>query len=85
MNFGMKVCLSMLKRRCQFPTVLIQLRHVLSRHLAREVGQDREEHVPVSRRLSERDLEPTKEMLVALFIHYTHALLRELARWGATA
>src|SRR6266702_2791645 len=81
----MEVRLSMLERRCQFPAVLIQLRHALSRHLAREVGEDREHGIPVACGMISRDLQPTTAMLVALCIHHTHALLRELPRWRATA
>src|SRR3989442_12355139 len=81
----MEVRLSMLERRCQFPAVLIQLRHALSRHLAREVGEDREHGIPVACGMISRDLQPTKDMLVALCIHHTHALRRELPRWRATA
>jgi hypothetical protein len=79
----MEVRLSMLERGCQFPAVLLPLRHVMSRPLARDVGQDREERGPVSGGVMQLAPQPTKAMRVALCIHHTPALLREWTRGGA--
>src|SRR3979411_442549 len=77
----MEVRLQVFERGFQRPAFAGEVSHLLGRHLARYIRQDVDHRRPVSGRFVQRDTQATKDRLVAVRIHHTHALLRDLTRW----
>src|SRR6266853_3357908 len=70
--------------QCSPNALWVEFSHLLGRHLARHMRQDVDHRRPVSGRFVQRDTQATKDRLVAVRIHHTHALLRDLTRWRTT-
>src|SRR2546425_11972889 len=80
----MEVRLQVFERSFQRPALAVEVSHLLGRHLARHICQDVDNRRPVSSRCVQRDTQATKDRLVAVCIHHTHALLSDLTRWRTT-
>ena len=63
------------------PAFAVEFSHLWGRHLARHIRQDVDNRSPVSGRFVQLETQATKDMLVAVRIHHTHALLSDLTRW----
>src|SRR5205085_4157982 len=79
----MEIRLSMVEGSLQGPTIPVELRHPLSRYLAREIGQDVEQGGSVTRRMIQCEPQTPQDVLDAVLIHHTHALLGEVPGRGA--
>ncbi len=79
----MKVRLSMLECGLQRPAMPVELRHPFGRYLARYIGQDVEQRGPVAGRMIPCEPQTPPDVLGAVLVHHTHALLGDVTCRGA--
>src|SRR4051812_11118595 len=73
----------MLEGGLQGPAIPVELRHPFGRYLAWEIGQDVEQGGSIAGRMIQFEPHTPQDVLGAVFIHHTHALLGNVPCWGA--
>ena len=80
----MEVRRQVFERGFQRPAVAVEFSPLGGRPLARHIRQEVAHRRPVSGRFVQLETQAAKEMLVAVRIHHTHALLSNVPRWRTT-
>ena len=79
----MKEHLSRLESGLQCPAIPVELCHPFGRYLVRYIGQNVEQRGPVAGRMIQCEPQTPPDVLGAVLVHHTHALLGDVPCRGA--